>query len=55
MPQLDPAPWFTVLVFSWLLFLTVLPPKILSHTSPNEPNTLSTQKPQPEPWNWPWF
>nr|QUJ18262.1 ATP synthase protein 8 [Chromis ternatensis] len=54
MPQLDPAPWFAILVFSWLVFLTIIPPKVLAHLSPNEPTPQSTKKPQTESWNWPW-
>nr|BAV57030.1 ATPase subunits 8 [Macropinna microstoma] len=55
MPQLNPAPWFTILVFSWLVFLAIIPPKILSRTFTNEPSTLNTQKTKPAPWNWPWY
>nr|YP_010892883.1 ATP synthase F0 subunit 8 [Philypnodon macrostomus]WJQ22652.1 ATP synthase F0 subunit 8 [Philypnodon macrostomus] len=54
MPQLNPAPWFTILVFSWLVFLMVLPQKVLAHTFPNEPTPQSTKKPAAESWNWPW-
>nr|YP_010944702.1 ATP synthase F0 subunit 8 [Fowleria isostigma]WMC20786.1 ATP synthase F0 subunit 8 [Fowleria isostigma] len=54
MPQLNPAPWFMILVFSWLVFLTVIPPKILAHTFPNEPTSQAVQKPKTDPWNWPW-
>ncbi|NP_008294.1 ATP synthase F0 subunit 8 (mitochondrion) [Oncorhynchus nerka] len=54
MPQLNPAPWFAILVFSWLVFLTVIPPKVLGHTFTNEPTSQSTEKAKPEPWNWPW-
>nr|WNV65797.1 ATP synthase F0 subunit 8 [Boulenophrys boettgeri] len=28
MPQLNPAPWFMILVISWLIFLILLMPKI---------------------------
>nr|AAP75199.1 ATP synthase 8 [Acanthochromis polyacanthus] len=54
MPQLDPAPWLTALVLSWLTFLTVLPPKVLAHTFPNDPTHQSTEKPKTESWTWPW-
>nr|YP_009453621.1 ATP synthase F0 subunit 8 [Parexocoetus brachypterus]ARX78509.1 ATP synthase F0 subunit 8 [Parexocoetus brachypterus]WMI34888.1 ATP synthase F0 subunit 8 [Parexocoetus brachypterus] len=54
MPQLNPAPWFAILVFSWLIFLTVIPPKVLAHSFPNEPTSQSTKLPKAEPWNWPW-
>nr|AAP75201.1 ATP synthase 8 [Chromis agilis]AAP75203.1 ATP synthase 8 [Chromis agilis]WNH20637.1 ATP synthase F0 subunit 8 [Chromis agilis] len=54
MPQLNPSPWFLILVLSWLVFLTLLPPKVLAHLSPNEPAPQSTETPQMESWNWPW-
>nr|YP_008592610.1 ATP synthase F0 subunit 8 [Umbra pygmaea]YP_009178051.1 ATP synthase F0 subunit 8 [Umbra limi]AJW75342.1 ATP synthase F0 subunit 8 [Umbra limi]QWE36920.1 ATP synthase F0 subunit 8 [Umbra pygmaea]BAN81626.1 ATPase subunit 8 [Umbra pygmaea] len=54
MPQLNPAPWFTILLFSWLVFLIVIPPKVLNYTFTNEPSPQNTQKPKPQPWNWPW-
>nr|AAQ03288.1 ATPase synthase subunit 8 [Eretmobrycon emperador]AAQ03290.1 ATPase synthase subunit 8 [Eretmobrycon emperador]AAQ03294.1 ATPase synthase subunit 8 [Eretmobrycon emperador]AAQ03296.1 ATPase synthase subunit 8 [Eretmobrycon emperador]AAQ03298.1 ATPase synthase subunit 8 [Eretmobrycon emperador] len=54
MPQLNPAPWFTILVFSWLIFLVFIPPKILKHTFNNEPTTISSEMPKTNPWNWPW-
>ncbi|NP_991006.1 ATP synthase F0 subunit 8 (mitochondrion) [Megalops cyprinoides] len=55
MPQLNPSPWFAILMFSWLMFLTTIPPKIMAHHFTNDPNTQSTEKPKPEPWNWPWY
>nr|YP_009407668.1 ATP synthase F0 subunit 8 [Pseudogobius fulvicaudus]AIX03628.1 ATP synthase F0 subunit 8 [Pseudogobius fulvicaudus] len=54
MPQLNPAPWFAILVFSWLVFLTIVIPKTLNHTSPNEPTTQNTQISKTDPWVWPW-
>nr|ABA11752.1 ATPase subunit 8 [Novaculichthys taeniourus] len=54
MPQLNPAPWFSILVFSWLVFLTIIPQKVLSHTFPNEATSRSVETPKTESWNWPW-
>nr|YP_003002317.1 ATP synthase F0 subunit 8 [Gillichthys mirabilis]ACI23010.1 ATP synthase F0 subunit 8 [Gillichthys mirabilis] len=53
MPQLNPAPWFTILVFSWLVFLTIVVPKTLNHISPNEPSA-QTKKPS-KTYTWPWM
>nr|AZB87539.1 ATP synthase F0 subunit 8 [Apteronotus rostratus] len=53
MPQLNPAPWFTILLFSWVIFLTVLPPKMLKHLFINPPTALSTKNSKTQPWNWP--
>nr|WNH23984.1 ATP synthase F0 subunit 8 [Apogon quadrisquamatus] len=55
MPQLDPAPWFMILVFSWLVFATVIPPKVIAHAFPNEPTSQAVQKPKKACWNWPWY
>nr|WUG45899.1 ATP synthase F0 subunit 8 [Neoniphon argenteus] len=54
MPQLNPAPWFLILVFSWFIFLTLIPPKVLAHTFPNEPSAQSAEMPKTKAWNWPW-
>nr|YP_009059857.1 ATP synthase F0 subunit 8 [Cyclopsetta fimbriata]BAP58942.1 ATPase subunit 8 [Cyclopsetta fimbriata] len=54
MPQLDPAPWFLTLVFSWVVFLTIIPAKVLGHTFPNEPSPQATQETKTQPWAWPW-
>nr|YP_009232578.1 ATP synthase F0 subunit 8 [Lefua costata]AMA34379.1 ATP synthase F0 subunit 8 [Lefua costata] len=53
MPQLNPAPWFAILVFSWLVFL-LIPTKVMNHISPNEPALLDSEKHKTEPWDWPW-
>nr|YP_009332568.1 ATP synthase F0 subunit 8 [Hemigobius hoevenii]AHH93095.1 ATP synthase F0 subunit 8 [Hemigobius hoevenii] len=54
MPQLNPSPWFAILVFSWLVFLTMLFQKTLNHTFPNEPAPQSTQTAKTNSWSWPW-
>nr|YP_010379948.1 ATP synthase F0 subunit 8 [Scomberoides lysan]UDF87770.1 ATP synthase F0 subunit 8 [Scomberoides lysan] len=54
MPQLNPAPWFAILAFSWLIFLTIIPQKVLSHNFNNEPAPQSAQKPATQAWDWPW-
>ncbi|NP_740144.1 ATP synthase F0 subunit 8 (mitochondrion) [Salarias fasciatus] len=55
MPQLNPAPWFMILFFSWLVFLTVIPPKILAHKFPNEPSLTTAEKTKTKSWTWPWY
>nr|YP_010265164.1 ATP synthase F0 subunit 8 [Pomatoschistus minutus]UIO60634.1 ATP synthase F0 subunit 8 [Pomatoschistus minutus]UPO69363.1 ATP synthase F0 subunit 8 [Pomatoschistus minutus] len=54
MPQLNPSPWFAIFMFSWLVFLIIVVPKVLNHTFPNEPATQSAQTPKTESWAWPW-
>nr|BAB88160.1 ATPase subunits 8 [Notacanthus chemnitzii]BBA85486.1 ATPase subunits 8 [Notacanthus chemnitzii] len=55
MPQLNPAPWLAILLFSWLMFLIIIPTKVMGHLYSNEPSVQSAEKPKPEPWNWPWY
>nr|AGG37377.1 ATP synthase 8 [Tor putitora] len=54
MPQLTQALTSTILMFSWLIFLTIIPTKILNHISPNEPTPVSAEKHKTESWDWPW-
>nr|QYK19558.1 ATP synthase F0 subunit 8 [Pelvicachromis pulcher] len=54
MPQLNPAPWFPTLIFSWFTFLTLVPPKVLAHIFPNEPAFQDTGKAKMNTWSWPW-
>nr|YP_004347617.1 ATP synthase F0 subunit 8 [Omegophora armilla]BAK10033.1 ATPase subunit 8 [Omegophora armilla] len=54
MPQLNPAPWLLIMLFSWFVFLTFLPPKIMAHTFPNEPTPQNTQALKTKPWTWTW-
>nr|YP_009019748.1 ATP synthase subunit 8 [Sagittarius serpentarius]AHJ91129.1 ATP synthase subunit 8 [Sagittarius serpentarius]QOD97883.1 ATP synthase F0 subunit 8 [Sagittarius serpentarius] len=56
MPQLNPGPWFFIMLISWLTLSFILQPKILTHISTNTP-TNKPNKPlttHPTPWNWPW-
>nr|YP_008854983.1 ATP synthase F0 subunit 8 [Osteochilus schlegelii]BAO08953.1 ATPase subunit 8 [Osteochilus schlegelii] len=54
MPQLDPNPWFAILMFSWFTFLIIIPNKILNYTSPNEPALVSAEKHKTGSWDWTW-
>nr|YP_010956839.1 ATP synthase F0 subunit 8 [Synodus foetens]WMY89984.1 ATP synthase F0 subunit 8 [Synodus foetens] len=54
MPQLNPAPWFSILILSWLVFLAVIPPKVINHSFPNEPVSRTGDAMKPHSWTWPW-
>nr|YP_008815564.1 ATP synthase F0 subunit 8 [Aetobatus flagellum]AGY96933.1 ATP synthase F0 subunit 8 [Aetobatus flagellum] len=54
MPQLNPAPWFLIFLFTWLFFLTIMPNKVMSHYYNNSPNVKDSPMPESNPWNWPW-
>nr|YP_003735083.1 ATP synthase F0 subunit 8 [Chimaera fulva]ADI57844.1 ATP synthase F0 subunit 8 [Chimaera fulva] len=55
MPQLNPNPWFLILLFSWAIFLTILPNKINKHTFTNKPMINNLPSPKTNNWNWPWI
>nr|CAI38775.1 ATPase subunit 8 [Ascaphus truei] len=54
MPQLNPKPWFAILIFSWLILLTLIPTKIINHMTSNETSIEKTKKMKPQSWFWPW-
>nr|ALN11545.1 ATP synthase F0 subunit 8 [Hylodes meridionalis] len=53
MPQLDPTPWFPILLTSWLIFVTLTPIKISKYLHLNDP-VLKIFKGSNKPWIWPW-
>ncbi|YP_009473029.1 ATP synthase F0 subunit 8 (mitochondrion) [Phyllobates terribilis] len=53
MPQLDPSPWFFILLSSWMIFLLFSPTKISKHYFINDPNS-KTSKGLNKSWSWPW-
>nr|YP_009306882.1 ATPase subunit 8 [Psalidodon paranae]YP_009704446.1 ATPase subunit 8 [Oligosarcus argenteus]YP_010026568.1 ATP synthase F0 subunit 8 [Psalidodon rivularis]YP_010026581.1 ATP synthase F0 subunit 8 [Psalidodon fasciatus]UMM62312.1 ATP synthase subunit 8 [Psalidodon scabripinnis]AOR39688.1 ATPase subunit 8 [Psalidodon paranae]AQM74412.1 ATP synthase f0 subunit 8 [Psalidodon fasciatus]AQM74416.1 ATP synthase f0 subunit 8 [Psalidodon fasciatus]AQM74418.1 ATP synthase f0 subunit 8 [Psalidodon len=54
MPQLMLTPWFFILVASWMIFLVVIPPKVMKHYFNNEPEMASAHKPKINAWDWMW-
>nr|YP_009472237.1 ATP synthase F0 subunit 8 [Microdevario kubotai]BAO94318.1 ATPase subunit 8 [Microdevario kubotai]BAV71722.1 ATPase subunit 8 [Microdevario kubotai] len=54
MPQLNPNPWFAILIFSWIIFLTVIPTKIMNHIQLNDPALVDAKEHKKDSWNWPW-
>nr|YP_009517777.1 ATP synthase F0 subunit 8 [Pseudocalotes microlepis]AQU64358.1 ATP synthase F0 subunit 8 [Pseudocalotes microlepis]QGN67001.1 ATP synthase F0 subunit 8 [Pseudocalotes microlepis] len=52
MPQLNPTPWFTVMLITWL-FLLIMMTKVLNSNQTANPTTqnLKTAK---TPWTWTW-
>nr|YP_009676286.1 ATP synthase F0 subunit 8 [Scolopsis ciliata]QDE13207.1 ATP synthase F0 subunit 8 [Scolopsis ciliata]QQY98717.1 ATP subunit 8 [Scolopsis ciliata] len=55
MPQLNPAPWFAILVFSWVVFLVILPSKVMGHLPPNDLAMITIDNALADPWSWPWY
>nr|UQJ78832.1 ATP synthase F0 subunit 8 [Rasbora argyrotaenia] len=54
MPQLNPIPWFTILLFSWAILLIITPIKVLDNIQPNDPILLEIKKYQDLDWIWLW-
>nr|AFC88381.1 ATP synthase F0 subunit 8 [Symphurus plagiusa] len=53
MPQLNPAPWLLIFLFSWLVLLVFIPPKILKHYNTKPPSPKTSQKTENPFWPWP--
>nr|YP_009991665.1 ATP synthase F0 subunit 8 [Crotophaga sulcirostris]QNN84487.1 ATP synthase F0 subunit 8 [Crotophaga sulcirostris] len=54
MPQLNPSPWFFTMLTTWLTFLLLIQPKLLSFTSTNSPINKSLKHTKIPSWTWPW-
>nr|YP_010730386.1 ATP synthase F0 subunit 8 [Pica hudsonia]YP_010730399.1 ATP synthase F0 subunit 8 [Pica nuttalli]QNQ64904.1 ATP synthase F0 subunit 8 [Pica pica camtschatica]QNQ64917.1 ATP synthase F0 subunit 8 [Pica pica fennorum]WEG23344.1 ATP synthase F0 subunit 8 [Pica hudsonia]WEG23357.1 ATP synthase F0 subunit 8 [Pica hudsonia]WEG23370.1 ATP synthase F0 subunit 8 [Pica hudsonia] len=54
MPQLNPNPWFFIMLTSWITYSMIIQPKLLSFISPNPPSNLIQENPTTTPWTWPW-
>nr|ASA40516.1 ATP synthase 8 [Crithagra burtoni]ASA40519.1 ATP synthase 8 [Crithagra burtoni] len=54
MPQLNPAPWFFIMILTWTTFSLIFQPKILTFVSMNPPSNKPITIPSTTPWTWPW-
>nr|QOJ44953.1 ATP synthase F0 subunit 8 [Allobates tinae] len=54
MPQLAPAPWFSILFSTWVALLLFATMKTSKFTFLNDPLNL-TFKNINTPWSWPWL
>nr|AAT72193.1 ATP synthase F0 subunit 8 [Morus bassanus] len=54
MPQLNPNPWFLILLMSWLTFTLMIQPKLLPFTTTNSPSNKTPSPTKTTPWTWPW-
>nr|AEX10788.1 ATPase8 [Phrynosoma asio] len=53
MPQLNPSPWFLILLMVWTTLMIIFMNKTLNILYPNTP-TQSQMKNPLTPWIWPW-
>nr|WNH23721.1 ATP synthase F0 subunit 8 [Sebastapistes fowleri] len=54
MPQLNPKPWFAILMFSWACFLVILPPKVTGHIFTNTTKARTLRQKHKNSWPWVW-
>nr|YP_009427746.1 ATP synthase F0 subunit 8 [Alcedo atthis]ABU68905.1 ATP synthase subunit 8 [Alcedo atthis]ASU96497.1 ATP synthase F0 subunit 8 [Alcedo atthis] len=54
MPQLNPNPWFFIMLLSWFTFLLIIQPKITTFISTNNPSNKIHTPTKTAPWTWPW-
>nr|YP_010000434.1 ATP synthase F0 subunit 8 [Pycnonotus jocosus]QOD96307.1 ATP synthase F0 subunit 8 [Pycnonotus jocosus] len=54
MPQLNPNPWFFIMLISWLTYTMIIQPKVLSFVTTNPPSSTKPMTPNTTPWSWPW-
>nr|YP_097106.1 ATP synthase F0 subunit 8 [Batrachoseps wrighti]AAU20543.1 ATP synthase F0 subunit 8 [Batrachoseps wrighti]ABX46738.1 ATPase subunit 8 [Batrachoseps wrighti] len=54
MPQLNPNPWLLFFIVSWLVYLTILTPKMNNLKMLNEPTMKNINMNMTQHWNWPW-
>nr|YP_009753325.1 ATP synthase F0 subunit 8 [Calidris pugnax]QIT06397.1 ATP synthase F0 subunit 8 [Calidris pugnax] len=54
MPQLNPNPWFFIMLTSWLTYSLIIQPKILSLIATNPPTNKTSTTTKTTPWTWPW-
>nr|YP_004733085.1 ATP synthase F0 subunit 8 [Triturus karelinii]ADV35477.1 ATP synthase F0 subunit 8 [Triturus karelinii] len=54
MPQLNPGPWFSIFLTSWIIYLIIIMAKINNFKYQNEPTPQNTKKEKTQPWDWPW-
>nr|YP_009991587.1 ATP synthase F0 subunit 8 [Burhinus bistriatus]QNN84396.1 ATP synthase F0 subunit 8 [Burhinus bistriatus] len=54
MPQLNPNPWFLIMLTSWSIYSLIIQPKLLSLTHINHPLNKPYMTSKPTPWTWPW-
>nr|ABD58883.1 ATP synthase F0 subunit 8 [Nycticryphes semicollaris]QOD97692.1 ATP synthase F0 subunit 8 [Nycticryphes semicollaris] len=54
MPQLNPNPWFSIMLMSWLTFSLLIQPKLLMLTTTNTPSNKTLTNTKTNSWPWPW-
>nr|YP_010041773.1 ATP synthase F0 subunit 8 [Nesotrochis steganinos]QPB15111.1 ATP synthase F0 subunit 8 [Nesotrochis steganinos] len=54
MPQLNPHPWFPIMLAAWFIFSLIIQPKLLSFLPTNQIQNKLLTTTKTQPWTWPW-
>nr|YP_044743.1 ATP synthase F0 subunit 8 [Sceloporus occidentalis]BAD24728.1 ATPase subunit 8 [Sceloporus occidentalis] len=54
MPQLNPSPWFLIMLLVWAALMIIFLNKTLMMLSPNTPTETASETKHMTSWTWPW-
>nr|YP_009104481.1 ATP synthase F0 subunit 8 [Fulica atra]AHA13339.1 ATP synthase F0 subunit 8 [Fulica atra]AJW59209.1 ATP synthase F0 subunit 8 [Fulica atra]QGL54703.1 ATP synthase F0 subunit 8 [Fulica atra] len=54
MPQLNPHPWFYIMLMTWLTLSLIIQPKLSSFPTTNPILNKPVTNTKTNPWTWPW-
>nr|QUJ18296.1 ATP synthase protein 8 [Chromis nigrura] len=54
MPQLNPSPWFYIMVLGWTAFLLCVPHKVIAFSYCTDSSTPTLDEQEKPIWIWPW-
>nr|ADW93250.1 ATPase 8 [Lygosoma quadrupes] len=54
MPQLNPTPWFFIMILSWITLLLLFKNKTTTVSPQNPTTTTDLKMDKTNPWSWPW-
>nr|ABY73856.1 ATPase 8 [Urosaurus graciosus]ABY73858.1 ATPase 8 [Urosaurus graciosus] len=55
MPQLNPSPWFLIMLMVWTILMTLFFNKTLTMLYPNTPTEPTSEDSTKPSWTWPWY
>nr|DAC76977.1 TPA_asm: ATPase subunit 8 [Sceloporus woodi] len=54
MPQLNPSPWFLIMLLVWITLMAIFLSKTLEMLHPNTPTETKSEEKHQTSWTWPW-
>nr|AET84003.1 ATPase 8 [Sceloporus slevini] len=55
MPQLNPSPWFLIMLLVWASLMVIFMNKTLSMSHPNHQTETTPETKPLTSWAWPWY